>query len=74
MMSVAKISLYYLLLLHVAVIPIIAAIMITIGDEMLLPWWSNDDMITEAQDHMAMKAAASYDPSVMKGCNDDIIM
>jgi hypothetical protein len=31
-------------------------------------------MITEAQDHMAMKAAASYDPSVMKGCNDDIIM
>ena len=62
----------YLLSLHD--IPITATIMITIGDEMLLSWSSNDDKITEAQDHVAMKAAVSYDPSVIKGCNDDIIM
>jgi len=34
----------HLLLLHD--IPIISVIMITIGDEMLLTWWCNDNMIT----------------------------
>ena len=73
MKTVAKdLSIQYLLSLHD--IPIIAAVMITIGDEMLLPWWSNDEMITEAQDHIAMKAAVSHDPSLMKDWNDDIIM
>jgi len=51
--------------------------MIMVGDEMLLPWWSNHDMITEAQDQgddMAMKATLSYDLSVMNFCYDDLMM